>query len=86
MKLNRIIGIKKKIKDNKIKVYFLGIPFWKIILQNTRIKIYFLGLRILSVPKPFEKNIHSPQNEKQVMLKAFELFNYGRDYNKAKVK
>lgn len=86
MKLNKIIGIKKKIKDNKIKVYFLAIPFWKIILQDTRIKIYFLGLRVLSVPKPFEKNIHFPQKEEQVMLKAFELFNSNRDYNRSEVK
>ncbi len=77
MRIKKLFGIKKKEKKNKIKLYFLGLPIWKVVIKNTKIKIYFCGIRVFSFAKPNEiqyitKYIEK-DNSEYITLKAFEL-------------
>ena len=47
--LKKIFGVKKVVKNNKIKRYFLHIPFFKKKWNDDNIKFYFCGLQYLCV-------------------------------------
>ena len=78
MNIKKFLGIKRVEKDNKIKLYFLWIPIWKIVIKNTKIKVYFINIRMFSFAKPYctiEKN-----DPAYMQLKAFEILNARRNY------
>lgn len=82
MNIKKFLGIKRIEKNNKIKLYFLWIPIWKIVIKNTKIKVYFINIRMFSFAKPYcTEVVQIEKNDPAYMqLKAFEILNARRNY------
>lgn len=83
MNIKKFLGIKRIEKNNKIKLYFLWIPIWKIVIKNTKIKVYFINIRMFSFAKPCHikvvQEVVEKNNQEYMQLKAFELLNARRN-------
>lgn len=70
-----------KIVENeyKTKVYFLGIPVWKVYFIGSLVKFYFLGIHLLSVnnKRPTAQIQAQPQDQlvktQLLQIKALEV-------------